>query len=122
MIRSKSRPFWLATNNVVINTPFPGVQIKAFAMVNNSRAGVFVSGPRRENVLMLQKYLKRDRKKLVDQFPKGTRIDVGDCLIALDTVDLESDDEKRAWIIKTLNIFANVLRPHLRKWYAETSG
>lgn len=115
-------PFWLATNNVVINTPFPGVQIKAFAMVNNSRIGVFVSGPRRENVLMLQKYLKRDRKKLVDQFPAGTRIDVGDCLIALDTVDLDTDDEKRAWIIKTLNIFANVLRPHLRRWYAETSG
>ena len=112
-------PFWLATNNVVINTPFPGIQIKAFAMVDNSRIGVFVSGPRRENVLMIQKYLKRDRKTLLKQFPEDTRIDVGDCLIAVDTVDLKSGDEKRAWIIKTLNTFANVLRPHLRRWYAE---
>ena len=112
-------PFWLATNNVVLNTPFPGVQIKAFAMVNNSRIGIFVSGPRRANVFMIQKYLRREHKTLLKQFPEDIRIDVGDCLIALDTVDLESDDEKRTWIIKTLNTFANVLRPHLRRWYAE---
>jgi hypothetical protein len=34
--------------------------------------------------------------------------------------DLESDDEKRAWIMETMNTFANVLRPRLRKWYEET--
>ena len=28
-------PFWLATNNVVLNTPFPGIQIKAFAKVSD---------------------------------------------------------------------------------------
>src|SRR5579885_2088716 len=38
-------PFWTVTNNAVLNTPFPGIQIKAFAMVNSSRIGVFVSGP-----------------------------------------------------------------------------
>jgi hypothetical protein len=112
-------PFWVATNNVVINTPFPGIQIKAFAMVNDSRIGVFVSGPRRENVLMLKKYLKRDRKTLLENLPEDTRIEIGDCLVLVDTVDAESDDKKRAWIIRTLNTFANVLRPLLRRWYAE---
>jgi hypothetical protein len=43
-------PFWLATNNAVLSTPFPGIQIKAFAEVGRSRIGVFLSGPRRANV------------------------------------------------------------------------
>src|SRR5207248_2200742 len=28
-------PFWVATNNVVLNTPFPGIQIKALAIVKS---------------------------------------------------------------------------------------
>ena len=112
-------PFWTTTNNVVLNTPFPGIQIKAFAMVNSSRIGVFVSGPRRENVLMLQKYLKRHRASLKEQLPSGAEIRPGDCKISMGTDDCESDEQKRTWIMKTLNEFVNVLRPHLRKWYAE---
>jgi hypothetical protein len=113
-------PFWLATNNVVLNTPFPGIQLKAFAMTNSTRIGVFLSGPRRENVMMLQKYLKRERSSLLNDLPAGTEIRSGDCSIWIDEFGLESDDEKRAWIMKTMNTFANVLRPRLRKWYAET--
>jgi hypothetical protein len=111
-------PFWTTTNNVVLNTPFPGIQIKAFALVNSSRIGVFVSGPRRENVLMLQKYLKRHRASLKEQLP-GAELRPGDCEISMGTDDCESDEQKRTWITKTLNEFVNVLRPHLRKWYAE---
>jgi hypothetical protein len=114
-------PFWTATNNVVLNTPFPGIQIKAFASVNSSHIGVFVSGPRRENVLMIQKFLKRERPSLKAQLPNGTKLRVGDWPIMIDTSDCESDPEKRAWITKTLNEFVNVLRPRLRKWYAEAS-
>jgi hypothetical protein len=114
-------PFWTATNNVVLNTPFPGIQIKAFAIVNSSRIGVFVSGPRRENVLMIQKFLKRERSSLKAQLPNGTKLRVGDGPITIETSDCESDREKRAWITKTLNEFVNVLRPRLRKWYAEAS-
>ena len=112
-------PFWTTTNNVILNTPFPGIQIKAFAMVNSSRIGVFVSGPRRENVLMLQKYLKRHRASLKEQLPSGAEIRPGDCKISMGTDDCKSDEQKRTWIMKTLNEFVNVLRPHLRKWYAE---
>jgi len=115
-------PFWLATNNVVLNTPFPGIQLKAFALTNSSRIGVFLSGPRRENVMMLQKYLKRERASLLTDLPKGTVIRAGDCSIVIDEWGLESDDEKRAWIMKTMNMFANVLRPRLRKWYKETQA
>jgi hypothetical protein len=114
-------PFWTATNNVVLNTPFPGIQIKAFALVNSSRIGVFVSGPRRENVLIIQKFLKRERSSLKTQLPNGTKLGVSDWPIAIDTFDCELDHEKRAWITKTLNEFVNVLRPRLRKWYAEAS-
>lgn len=109
-------PFWVATNNVVLNTPFPGIQIKAFALVNGSRIGVFLSGPRRANILMIQKYLKRERMSLLNELPTGTEITTSDCSIG---VELASDDEKRAWIMKTLNAFANVLRPRLKRWYQE---
>src|SRR4029077_7285422 len=98
-------PFWLATNNVVLNTPFPGIQLKAFAMTNSTRIGVFLSGPRRENVMMLQKYLKRERSSLLNDLPAGTEIRSGDCSIWIDEFGLESDDEKRAWIMKTMNMF-----------------
>jgi hypothetical protein len=111
-------PFWLATNNVVLNTPFPGIQIKAFAIRNSSQIGVFLSGPRTANLLMIQKYLKRDRTALLNELPKGTEIKAG--TIQIYECDIESDDEKRAWIMKTMNTFANVLRPRLRKWYADT--
>jgi hypothetical protein len=114
-------PFWTTTNNVVLNTPFPGIQIKAFALVNSSRIGVFVSGPRRENVLMLQKYLKRHSASLKEQLPSGAGIRPGDCQISMGTDGCESDEQKRTWIMKTLNEFANVLRPPLRKWYAEAN-
>ena len=113
-------PFWLATNNVVLNTPFPGIQIKALAIVGSSQIGVFVSGPRAANVLMIQKYLKRERRVLLNELPKGSEIKIGDKWpIQIYEDDIESDDEKRAWIMKTMNTFANVLRPRLKKWYDE---
>ena len=115
-------PFWVATNNVILNTPFPGIQIKAFAMVSDSRVGVFVSGPRRANVMMIQKFLKRERTALLSELPDGTEIEISDCYISVVESDLESDDEKRAWIIKTMNAFSNVLRPRLRRWYEEARG
>jgi hypothetical protein len=113
-------PFWVVTNNAVLNTPFPGIQIKAYAMVDSSRMGVFVSGPRRANVLLIRQYLKRDRSSLLKEFPDGTEIAIGNCSIQLDEFDVESDDDKREWIKKTLNTFVNVLRPRLRRWYEET--
>jgi hypothetical protein len=57
---------------------------------------------------------------LLSELPDGTEIRIGDRWpIRIDEFDLESDDEKRAWIMKTLNAFANVLRPRLRKWHEE---
>jgi hypothetical protein len=113
-------PFWLATNNAVLNTPFPGIQIKAYSLKDGSQIGVFVSGPRRANVMMIQKYLRRERDSLLRALPKGTEVNAGSCKIAIAEFDMESDDDKREWIMKTLNDFANVLRPRLRKWYQES--
>jgi hypothetical protein len=81
-----------------------------------------VSGPKRANVMMIQKYLKRERTSLLNGLPKGTEITVEDCSIMIDEFDLKSDDEKRVWIRKTMNAFANVLHPRLRKWYEEKRG
>lgn len=46
-------PFWVVTNNVVLNTPFPGIQIKALATVKRSQIGVFLSGTSAANVMMI---------------------------------------------------------------------
>lgn len=112
-------PFWLATNNLVLNTPFPGIQIKAYASQNAPKMGLFVSGPRSDNVMMLQKFLKRERASLLAELPKGTEISPGDCHIAIYEDGIEPDDDRRAWIMKTMNAFVNVLRPRLKKWYSE---
>jgi hypothetical protein len=114
-------PFWLATHNVVLNTPFPGIQIKALAIVGSSQIGVFLSGSRTENVVALRKYLKRERSVLSKQLPDGTdiRIDEKWPIMCLES-EMESDDEKREWIIDTLNTFVSVLRPRLKMWYRES--
>jgi hypothetical protein len=114
-------PFWLATNNIALNTPFPGIQIKALAIVGKPQIGIFLSGPKAANVTAIQKYLKRDRRSLLNELPNGTEIRIGDAWpIMLLEFDIESDDEKRAWIMKALNTFANVLRPRLKRWFDES--
>jgi hypothetical protein len=67
-------PFWLATNNAVLNTPFPGIQIKAYSLKDRSQVGVFVSGQKRANVMMIQKYLRRERDALLKALPEGTEV------------------------------------------------
>jgi hypothetical protein len=114
-------PFWVGTNNVVLNTPFPGIQIKALAIVHSTQAGVFLSGTRRANVFAIQEHLKRERASLLKELPKGTTIRIGDRWpITRYDDDLKSDQEKHYWIMETINVFANVLRPRLRRWYEET--
>ena len=109
-------PFWVVTNNAVLNTPFPGIQIKAWVA-----PGIFLSGPRLAKLAEIEKYIKRDRSSLLKELPEGTEIDLKRTHpIVLYGPDLKSDDQKRAWIMKNLNTFATVLRPRLRKWYAET--
>ena len=71
-------PFWLATNNVVLNMPFPGIQIKALAIVDSSQIGVFVSGPRSCERHDDSKILEERSKLLLNELPKGTEIKTGD--------------------------------------------
>jgi hypothetical protein len=116
----QERPFWVGTNNVVLKTPFRGIHIKAFAIVNGARIGVFLSGTRKGNLLHLRKHLAKDRRSLLRDLPKGTRVAVSDCDVILDTYDCTTDAEKRAWICTSLNAFANALRPRLREWYRQS--
>ena len=111
-------PRWAGTNNAVLNTPFPGIQIKAFAIVGTSGAGVFLSGTRRVNLFAIEKDLKQERLSLLKELPKGTEIEAGyKHPVALYRDDFRSDRQKQEWIIKTINQFVNVLRPRLRKWH-----
>jgi hypothetical protein len=112
----------VGSNNAVLNTPFPGIQIKALAIVGTSDAGVFLSGTRRANVFAIQKDLKRERLSLLNELPRGTEIRIGHHWpIMLYRDGFKSDRQKQEWIIKTMNRFANVLRPRLRKWYEENT-
>lgn len=115
-------PFWVATNNIVLNTPFPGIQIKAAALRDRDYVEVFLSGTRQGNLDVIMDLVKRDRRYLLDNLPKGTVI--YDPLlgwpIACHSKESLSDADKYVWLKKTLNSFANVLRPRLRKWYEET--
>ena len=115
-------PFWSgSSNNAVLNTPLPGVQIKAYAVVNGSQIGVFLSGPRWADLAMIQKFVRRERRALIDELPDGTEIRSGtDPRIAVSEFELSSDAEKYNWLKKTLNTFVNAMRPRLRKWYEET--
>jgi hypothetical protein len=108
-----------APKNAIVNTPFAGVRIKAYASVNSSDTGVFLSG-RQTIVALIRPFVTREQDALIEELPDGTVIKADNRYpIIIEKSDLGSDDERRAWIIKTINAFANVLRPRLRRWYDE---
>jgi hypothetical protein len=110
-------PSWVATNNVVLKTPFPGIQIKAYSARDRNQIGVFLSG---KKASVIGKFLKRERSSLLKALPVNTEIRLGaGWPIVVANFDLETDADKQAWIKKHLNTFVNVLRPRLRKWYEE---
>ena len=114
-------PKWLVTNNIMLSTPYPGIQIKAWSTVDRSSMGVFLTGTA-ARLEAIEQMFKREKKYLLDNLPKGTIVDpkAGRPII-LTNRDLVPDDAQRyAWLTKTLNEFANALRPRLRKWYEET--
>jgi hypothetical protein len=114
-------PYWVGTNNVVLNTPYPGIQIKALAIVDTMHAGVFLSGTRRTNVFAIHEQLRRERSKLSKELPKGTEIRSGHYWpIILYRTGFKSDERRQEWIIKTINEFVRVLRPRLRRWHHES--
>jgi hypothetical protein len=116
-------PYWVGTNNIVLNTPYPGIQIKAWSSVDRGPLGVFLSGTRADNVDAVREQIRRDRPYLIDNLPTGTRVDAQELYpVMLQNSDALSDVDRRAWLKKSLNTFVNVLRPRLAKWYGETRG
>lgn len=120
--RQQEPPFWAGSNNAVLNTPYPGIQIKAVAIVNTPVGGVFLSGTRRANVFAIQRELRRDRQHLQEELPPRTEIRPDHRFpIALYEDRFKSDQQRREWIINTINKFVNVLRPRLSRWHDEAS-
>ncbi len=114
-------PYWVGTNNVILRTPFRGVEIKGAALVNSPTVMVFLSG-RKSEVAAVSDFIRSDRRALLRELPPGTEIDSNHRwpIITLET-ELAGDDDRRAWLKATLNQYVNVLRPRLRKWYSETA-
>lgn len=69
-------PQWLVTNNIVLPTPYPGIQIKAWGMVDGNQMGVYMTGTQRR-LEAAKKLIKRDKSYLLDHLPDGTIIDPG---------------------------------------------
>ncbi len=116
----QERPFWTGSNNLVLNTPFPGIQIKAASSVDKDNVQIFLSGTRWENVEAIRRFVKRDKQYLRDNLPEGTIINTREGFpVECKNQSPISDAEKHVWIGKTLNAFVDVLRPRLRKWHEE---
>jgi hypothetical protein len=119
---NQETPYWVGTNNVVLNTPFPGVQIKSFASVDNTTMEVFVSGRSRSEVEAVAGFIQRERRELAQALPAGTVIDPRERWpIRTRREDIRGDDERRSWIIATLNAYVSELRPRFSRWFASTS-
>lgn len=110
-------PYWVATNNVVLRTPYPGIVIKAWSRKDGAGTGVFLSQNRTGALDAVSRFIRRDKKALAGELPAGTLIDRDDSVLALRNDGLVTDKEKYAWTRKNLNIFVNVLRPRLKKWH-----
>ena len=116
-------PRWLGTNNVALVTPFPGIQIKAWTMVNGSQIGVYLTGTRVESIDAVIGHIKREQKYLAESLPAGTRFDLdSDWPIVLKQIGAKSDVERYSWLKVALNAFVNVLRPRLKEWYDPQSA
>lgn len=114
-------PYWVGSNNVVLRTPYPGIHIKAFALVDSPTIEVFLAGSRRDNVRAIEDQLGAEKQAVARDLPPGTEIaPEQDWPIRTRETELEDDDDRRAWIRRTLNAYVNALRPRLRNWYAAT--
>jgi hypothetical protein len=112
-------PYWSGTNNVVLRTPYQGILIKAFALVDSPAIEVFVAGSRRDNVRAIEDHIRAEQQALARELPAGTVIaPEDDWPIRTRETSLQGDVERRAWIGRTLNAYVNALRPRLRAWYA----
>lgn len=128
-------PYWVGTNNVVLDTPFPGIRIKAYARVGGGPIEVFVSGRpliksksrwarvlgRVSNVGAIDDFIRREKAVLLEELPPGTEIDPSASWpIRTRETGIENDEERRNWITHVLNNYVNALRPRLRRWREES--
>jgi hypothetical protein len=114
-------PFWSAPNNVVLDTPFPRILIKAAVLRDRGYMEIFLSSKRIENIDAIRDFIKRDRQFLLDNLPEGTVVDAQKVWpIFCRNQDPLADDDRYAWLKETLNAFVDALRPRLRKWHEQT--
>ena len=115
---NQSPPQWTGTNNVVLRSPHPGIQIKAWATIDGGSMGVYVRGTTEQNQLILADFVKRHRRQLKRELPSDTQIDSsGDWPIVLSSDQAIPDRDRQAWLRRNLNGFVNVLRPLLASFY-----
>jgi hypothetical protein len=52
-------PYWVATNNLVLKTPFPGILIKAASLKNKDVIQVFLSASKSENFDIVRHFIRQ---------------------------------------------------------------
>jgi hypothetical protein len=120
-------PYWVGTNNAVLNTPFPRIYIKAWAeqsIRGKKKTGIFLSATPSDRIDLIRNHIREEKPELASQLPPGTDIDLSDdkwSPILLMRDDIVDDDKRREFLIENLNAFVNALRPRLKRWY-EASG
>jgi hypothetical protein len=107
-------------NNIRAQLPWPETWVTAYRQ-GEAEAGVFLAG-RERSLRVVWELMKQDLDAVVDALPPGTSVGQipYSSLIGLVTkrpaATFEGDENKRAWLIDTLNAYVNVLRPLLKRY------
>ncbi|MGD9966391.1 MAG: hypothetical protein AB7T59_07715 [Hyphomonadaceae bacterium] len=114
------RPVYV-NNYVRAALPWPGLSVSAYRTVKNDETAVYVGGPLRARKEFLEA-LAPEMEALREELPG---VDIrreaqGDSwahqiFMARNASDFPDADAHRAWIIATMNAFANALRPRAKQ-------
>lgn len=119
-------PLKLYNNFVRAPLPLSSTWLSAYRVMRESILGVFLGGTRSRKAELWPR-LEASADLLLEALPEGTRLHPpgGPYLSLISTdrrfEDFPDDDAARDWLIKTLNAYANVLRP-LFKRFANDRG
>lgn len=111
-------------NYVRASLPWPRVFLGAYRLVKGDTTSVYLGGPQEDRRLMMSA-LDGDVTIVASEIP-GAEVQLGadgapvGIHVPMRSSDFPSDDAHRAWIIETMNAFANAIRPRLKHLVASS--
>jgi hypothetical protein len=113
------RYYW--PHNVRGPLPWPGTWVLAYRTSGSKAAvGVCVSGREVARADLLRA-LEPQAEEILAGLPEGTNFDEG-LKIESRWDEFRDDDERRKWVIATINAYVNELRPRIRKLREQAEG